>query len=552
MIRLENTLEKMMPSNPNRQINKIVSKSESGSFAASAQLVQIYSEGMMGAPVDVEKVHYYRIKCAEQLTSANLRLASLKLMGYRGFESLDIPFSQKSNVTVLVGNNGSGKSSVLDAIQKSLTHFVSRLSTRSYNGDQLDEFDISNGATFATVIPEFKVAETSFSFELSQSRPMIEPRKKSKFTELNEIGNLYRLANTEKKELSLPLLASYTVERANDVTTKDIEESDEILSSHTWDKSKAYSKSLTGKADFKLFFRWFKEQVESENDESSDIKVIKAQIESKESEINSSLMKSILSNPETVETGEILIKQYKDQINELQEQLNEKSNVGNKSLDSVRNAIYKFLPGFSDLKLKRAPLDMVVKKDGQEFSVLQLSQGEKSVLALIADIARRLTMLNPSLANPLEGSGLVLIDEVDLHLHPSWQQKIMQRLESTFPNLQFIVTTHSPQVCHTLDSDNIWLLKDGKKFNAPKGVRGAVSSWVLKNLFYVEERPPEDEITQLFNKYKELVYADQYDSAEALKAREVLIDNFGKDYDEIVELDLYIENKEWEKEFEED
>ncbi|EGR0262253.1 AAA family ATPase [Vibrio cholerae] len=542
----------MMPSHPNRQINKIVLKSESGSFAASAQLVQIYSEGIMGEPVDVEKVHYYRIKCAEQLTSANLRLASLKLIGYRGFESLDITFSQKSNITVLVGNNGSGKSSILDAIQKSLTHFVSRLSTRSYNGDQLDELDISNGATFVTVIPEFKVAETSFSFELSQSRPMIEPRKKSKFTELNEIGNLYRLANTEKKELSLPLLASYTVERANDVTTKDIEESDEILSSQIWDKSKAYSKSLTGKADFKLFFRWFKEQVESENDEVSDIKVIKAQIESKESEINSSLMKAILSNPETAETGEILIKQYKDQINELQEQLNEKSNVGNKSLDSVRNAIYKFLPGFSDLKLKRAPLDMVVKKDGQEFSVLQLSQGEKSVLALIADIARRLTMLNPSLANPLEGSGLVLIDEVDLHLHPSWQQKIMQRLESTFPNLQFIVTTHSPQVCHTLDSDNIWLLKDGKKFNAPKGVRGAVSSWVLKNLFYVEERPPEDEITKLFNKYKELVYADKYDSEEALNARKVLIDNFGKDYDEIVELDLYIENKEWEKQFEED
>ncbi|WP_230664309.1 hypothetical protein [Vibrio cholerae] len=170
---------------------------------------------------------------------------------------------------------------------------------------------------------------------------------------------------------------------------------------------KRITQQSPGKADFKLFFRWFKEQVESENDEVSDIKVIKAQIESKESEINSSLMKAILSNPETAETGEILIKQYKDQINELQEQLNEKSNVGNKSLDSVRNAIYKFLPGFSDLKLKRAPLDMVVKKDGQEFSVLQLSQGEKSVLALIADIARRLTMLNPSLANPLEGSGFV-------------------------------------------------------------------------------------------------------------------------------------------------
>lgn len=541
-----------MSSTLSRQIKQVMSKSESGSFAASAQLVEIFEGGLMGAPIDESKVQHYRLKCAEQLASASLRLSSIKLIDYRGFSNIEIPFNKKSNTIVIIGNNGSGKSSVLNAIQKSLTHFVSRLSTRSYNGDQLDEFDIAVGANYATVIPEFQVDGTNFSFELSQSRPMLEPKKKSKFKELNDIGNLYRLANTVNEDLSFPLLASYTVERANDVTTKDIEESEEILSNQTWDKSKAYSKSLTGKADFKLFFRWFKEQVESENEEGSEVRVIKAKIESKEDEINSKLMTSILSDPKTAAVGEGLIMQYREQINILQEELNQKSNIGNKALDSVRNAVYKFLPGFSDLKLKRAPLDMVINKDGQEFSVLQLSQGEKSLLALVADISRRLTMLNPLLSNPLEGSGLVLIDEVDLHLHPSWQQKVIQRLENTFPNIQFIVTTHSPQVCHTLDSDNIWLLKDGKKFKAPKGVRGAISSWVLRNLFYVEERPPEDEITQLLSRYKKLVYADKYNTEDARSMRKVLIDNFGKDYDTIIELDLYIENKEWEQEFEDD
>ncbi|MFS1958033.1 retron Ec78 anti-phage system effector ATPase PtuA [Vibrio cyclitrophicus] len=541
-----------MSSTLSRQIKQVMSKSESGSFAASAQLVEIFEGGLMGASIDESKVQHYRLKCAEQLASASLRLSSIKLIDYRGFSNIEIPFNKKSNTIVIIGNNGSGKSSVLNAIQKSLTHFVSRLSTRSYNGDQLDEFDIAVGANYATVIPEFQVDGTNFSFELSQSRPMLEPKKKSKFKELNDIGNLYRLANTVNEDLSFPLLASYTVERANDVTTKDIEESEEILSNQTWDKSKAYSKSLTGKADFKLFFRWFKEQVESENEEGSEVRVIKAKIESKEDEINSKLMTSILSDPKTAAVGEGLIMQYREQINILQEELNQKSNIGNKALDSVRNAVYKFLPGFSDLKLKRAPLDMVINKDGQEFSVLQLSQGEKSLLALVADISRRLTMLNPLLSNPLEGSGLVLIDEVDLHLHPSWQQKVIQRLENTFPNIQFIVTTHSPQVCHTLDSDNIWLLKDGKKFKAPKGVRGAISSWVLRNLFYVEERPPEDEITQILSRYKKLVYADKYNTEDARSMRKVLIDNFGKDYDTIIELDLYIENKEWEQEFEDD
>ncbi|EHZ2540206.1 AAA family ATPase [Vibrio parahaemolyticus] len=173
-------------------------------------------------------------------------------------------------------------------------------------------------------------------------------------------------------------------------------------------------------------------------------------------------------------------------------------------------------------------------------------------MALVADIARRLTLLNPKSLSPLEGSGIVLIDEIDLHLHPSWQQKIIQRLESTFPHIQFVVTTHSPQVCHTVDSSSIWLLKDGKKYRAPKGTRGAVSSWVLKNLFEVDVRPPDDEITQNLKRYRELVYDDKYDTVDALELKKQLSRHFGSAYEDLVQLDLYIDNRKWEKEYEED
>mgnify|MGYP000614132610 CR=1 FL=1 len=81
-------------------------------------------------------------------------------------------------------------------------------------------------------------------------------------------------------------------------------------------------------------------------------------------------------------------------------------------------------------------------------------------LALFGDLARRIALANPSRSNPLEGEGIVLIDEIELHMHPSWQRKILGALKSTFPNIQFIITTHSPQVISEVDdSYNLFGLK---------------------------------------------------------------------------------------------
>lgn len=111
---------------------------------------------------------------------------------------------------------------------------------------------------------------------------------------------------------------------------------------------------------------------------------------------------------------------------------------------------------------------MKVVKDGTHFSIEQLSYGEKSLLAMIGDIARRLTILNPTLNNPLEGKGIILIDEPDVHLHPQWQRRLITLLDKTFPNCQFVLTTHSP----LLISDH----KDILVYSIEKGQVEEVSS----------------------------------------------------------------------------
>ena len=82
-----------------------------------------------------------------------------------------------------------------------------------------------------------------------------------------------------------------------------------------------------------------------------------------------------------------------------------------------------------------------------------MSDGEKCTMALMGDLARRLTLANPRKENPLLGEGIVLIDEIELHMHPSWQRKILNVLKKTFPNVQFIITTHSPIVLSEADED---------------------------------------------------------------------------------------------------
>jgi predicted ATP-binding protein involved in virulence len=128
-------------------------------------------------------------------------------------------------------------------------------------------------------------------------------------------------------------------------------------------------------------------------------------------------------------------------------------------LEAVRNALSRLLPDFSNFTVRRSPLRMEVEKNGKCLTVNQLSGGELNLIAMIGDLARRMAIANPDSTKPLLGSGIVLIDEIDLHLHPNWQRTIVPKLLDVFPNCQFIISTHSPHVITHVQPESLFLLK---------------------------------------------------------------------------------------------
>jgi predicted ATP-binding protein involved in virulence len=215
----------------------------------------------------------------------------------------------------------------------------------------------------------------------------------------------------------------------------------------------------------------------------------------------------------------------------------------NRQLEAVRQAIYSLLPGFSNLRVRRSPSRMTITKQGQELIVNQLSDGEKCLLALAGDLARRLAIANPGLADPLQGSGVVLIDEIELHLHPAWQRKVIPALTDTFRNCQFIVTTHSPQVLSQVKPDGIYILErtdEGMVAMRPESSYGRDSNRILEDLMDVPKRPQEikDRLLELFR----LIDKGDLDAAKQL--RQQLEDEIGYDEPEFVSADVLMRRKE--------
>lgn len=125
-------------------------------------------------------------------------------------------------------------------------------------------------------------------------------------------------------------------------------------------------------------------------------------------------------------------------------------NGQSRNAEAFGRALATFLDGFSDPKVEESPLRLRVNKAGEALYLDQLSDGEPSLLAIVADLVRRLSLANPEISDPLQGGGVVWIDEIELHLHPTWQRNVIEKLRTTFPNIQFIATTHSPFVIQSL------------------------------------------------------------------------------------------------------
>lgn len=222
-----------------------------------------------------------------------------------------------------------------------------------------------------------------------------------------------------------------------------------------------------------------------------------------------------------------------------------------KAVRQAVDAILKPHTGWGDLEYSAEYEELVLNHDQHgTLKVSQLSDGIRNMLALVGDIAYRCYKLNAHLgeAAPRRTHGIVMIDEVDMHLHPGWQQTVLTDFMNAFPKLQFIVTTHSPQVLTTVPSECIRILSAGQVFSASPGIEGAESSRVLKRVFGVEPRPPHNTATKRLNDYLTLVYANKWDALRAKRLRRLLDARYQGEEPALTAADLHIENQKWEQE----
>lgn len=165
--------------------------------------------------------------------------------------------------------------------------------------------------------------------------------------------------------------------------------------------------------------------------------------------------------------------------------------LGSRTVNGISAALQTFLGDFTNLRVQESPIRLLIDKGGQTLNLTQLSHGERSLLAMVCDLGRRLSLANPSLSNPLHGAGIVLIDELELHLHPKWQREVVEKLRITFPNIQFITTTHSPQIIGEIQPESLVLLRNENGRIVPhKGGQtyGLDSNYVLEYIMGAPSR----------------------------------------------------------------
>ena len=189
-------------------------------------------------------------------------------------------------------------------------------------------------------------------------------------------------------------------------------------------------------------------------------------------------------------------------------------------LKAIRGLLSQ-LDGFSAVRSRKPPESservLLLKKEGVEIAFDSLSGGEQAFFLLAADLARRLMIESPN--TPLaEAPGIVCIDEIELHLHPAWQRKILRGLVKTFPACQFVVSTHSPQVIAGVEASHVRLLEPGengvRKVSQPIASKGHDSNYILEGILDTPER--DEEVSQLLARFDLLVDNRDFNKAQCV------------------------------------
>ena len=442
-------------------------------------------------------------------------LQTVTLTQFRCFETLLIDLAEQ--LTVFIAPNGAGKTTVLDAIALAMGQFIKCFQNGSpplLRKSDARLFPTNLSLDFGTMEPRYPVMVAAqgevdgklFDWQYVQQTVNAKPVADGK-TPVTDLGNAMQQALGQDQPVILPLLAYYGTNRLQKKAEQGAGANIAQFEAGFFSRTAGYKDCLDSAADYKDFEQWF----------------------AYASGVNEGLADRQQISPEKEEVG------FAPLIN------------------AVCNAVDECLAtsDWQNLHLSRKSRRLVMNHPRQgELPISQLSDGVRNMVALVADIAQRAVRLNPHFGREaaIKTPGLVLIDEVDLHLHPEWQQTVLTNLLAAFPRMQFVVTTHSPQVLTSVQPECIRQIEwDGNKasLRQPEFSLGAESPQLLQELQGVNPRPQHVLIVQKLNRYLQLIGEDKWDSEEALRLRTELDDWGRADEPSLTKADIDIRLREF-------
>ena len=401
-----------------------------------------------------------------------MKIDFLELTNFRNIQKQDIIFENK-NFVALIGDNGSGKTTILESITKAFVPVLRSINAEAMKKCDLTNNDIRNGANSTGVTLGISLDNERYIWtnkrRFSSQKPFenISEKKLENVKDLKELKIKYAQCVETK---ALPLVLYYGTDRI----IREVPQRGHIKNFNVID---ALRNCFDNVNYFRDFYDWFKTE--------EDIEL---------------------------------------------RGLRESSNYKNPKLNCVRTALERMIKGYSNLRIELAPSRMVMTNaEGIDLQIDQLSGGYKAVLSVIADIAKRLSIANPNSLNPLEEEAVILIDELDLHLHPKWQKEIVADLKRTFPNCQFIISTHSPFIIQSLDAAEVfdiktmtfaeekgnykgWSIEASQEYKMGVEPKTAIFNDYLEKFSLAMDHENYDDAKAFYKKLKEMVKPDSNES----------------------------------------
>ncbi|MBO1047298.1 MAG: AAA family ATPase [Dolichospermum sp. DEX182a] len=422
-----------------------------------------------------------------------MHIQKVIIKNFRCFEHLEVNLDP--DINIFVGNNGSGKSALLDGIAAAMYPYVAEIQKIVNKEQEVSpvlqrDLPVKQNSSEQRNHPEFTLSTTSLpEWTIIYKDPPIE----------NDVDD-------KKRRKSSMLLVSHTSRALQEGTKKLYSELLYNCDTLRYDKTSEFSviayyqsnRNLTNIAD-----------IENISNQSFD------RFDTLNKAFNATANFTDLVNW-------FFVREYE----ELREGRNRKDiNFELSVLKQVRNAISTIIAPnarvyFSGATSAKLMVEWTMETgEKRELLLSQLSAGYRNMLALVMDFARRLAQANPDMENPLAAEAILMIDELDLHLHPTWQQKIIPDLKKVFPNTQIIATTHSPEVVTTVKQNQVKILEDYQIKECPSPTRGMKSSDIVRYVLGLSDLRPDTEESRTLKQLFEAIDNGQLEEAKCLRKK---------------------------------